>query len=123
MSKIKCLIVDDEELARLRLHRLISASPDLFVVGEAENGLVAVQKINELKPDLVFLDIQMPGIDGFETCKILRGDPKTEKIPVILLTGLGKTKEVEKGYSCGANDYLIKPVNWERLKDKVAKLI
>jgi two-component system LytT family response regulator len=106
--------VDDEEIARLRLHRLVSAFPDLLIVGEAENGRAAVKKINELKPDLVFLDIQMPGLNGFEVLK------KLSRQPVIIFT-TAFDKFAIKAFDENAVAYLLKPIEKEKLKRAVEK--
>ena len=67
MSNVRVLIVDDEALARERVRRLLQAEPDIEIVGEAANGREAVEKVRELHPDIVCLDVQMPEMDGFET--------------------------------------------------------
>ena len=68
---MRSIIVDDEESARARLGRMLAAYPDIVVVGEARDGLEAVEKIEELRPDLLFLDIQMPGLTGFEVLQAI----------------------------------------------------
>jgi len=114
MSKITCIIVDDEEIARLRLQRLVVDFPDLLVVGEAENGLIAVEKINKLKPDLVFLDIQMPGLSGFE---VLR---KISLQPVIIFT-TAFDKFAIKAFDENSVAYLLKPIEKEKLARAIEK--
>jgi two-component system LytT family response regulator len=114
MSEITCLIVDDEEIARLRLHRLVSAFPEMHILGEAENGLDAVKKINELKPDLVFLDIQMPGLNGFE---VLR---KLSRQPVIIFT-TAFDKFAIQAFDENSVAYLLKPVEKEKLSRAIDK--
>jgi two-component system LytT family response regulator len=106
--------VDDEEIARLRLHRLVSAFPDLLVVGEAENGFVAVNKINKLQPDLVFLDIQMPGLNGFEVLK------KLSRKPVIIFT-TAFDKFAIKAFDENSVAYLLKPIEKEKLQRAIEK--
>ena len=72
---MRTIIADDEEPARARLRRLLAAHPEIVVVGEARDGLEAVQKIEELRPDLLFLDIEMPGLSGFEVLQAMpQGD-------------------------------------------------
>ena len=66
------LIVDDEAAARSRLTRLLAVHPEVRIVGEAANGLEAIERIESLRPDLVFLDIQIPGLDGFQVIRSLR---------------------------------------------------
>ena len=77
---MKALIVDDERLARTELKRLLTPFKDLQVVGEAVNAEDAIEKINELKPDLIFLDIQMPGKSGFEMLEEL------DAVPIVVFT-------------------------------------
>ena len=82
---MKCLIVDDEEPARARMRRLLAAYPDLEVAGEARDGLEALRRIDELRPDLLFLDIELPGLGGFE---VLHALPREVTPPlVIFVTG------------------------------------
>jgi len=114
MSQIKCLIVDDEEIARLRLHKLVSAYADLQVVGEAENGLVALEKIKELNPDLLFLDIQMPGLNGFEVLK------KLPRQPVVIFTTAFDQFAI-KAFDENAVAYLLKPIEEDKLKRAIEK--
>src|SRR5262249_13360922 len=84
-SAMRSIIVDDEESAGARLGRMLAAYPDIVVVGEARDGLEALQMIEALEPDLVFLDIQMPGLTGFE---VLQSIPSSVAMPlVIFVTG------------------------------------
>ena len=71
----RCLIVDDEDLARQQITRLLAAQPDFQVIGEARNGVEALELIPELKPEVVFLDIEMPGLSGFDMLIQLRESP------------------------------------------------
>ena len=84
MKDLTCILVDDEELARDLLKEFLEPHADINIIAEAGKGKEAVQLINELKPDLVFLDVQMPGMDGFEVCrkiqnKISRSAPFIQK--------------------------------------------
>ena len=114
MSEIKCIIVDDEEIARERLRRLLSPFPDLIVVSEAENGLTAVEKINDLKPNLIFLDIQMPGLNGFEVLKRLSVQP------VIIFT-TAFDKYAIQAFNENSVAYLLKPIEKEKLERAIEK--
>jgi two-component system LytT family response regulator len=114
MSLIKCLIVDDEEIARSRVQRLISEYPDLMIVGEAENGIEAVEKINDLNPDLVFLDIQMPGLNGFDVLK------KLDKQPVIIFT-TAYDKFAIRAFEENAIAYLLKPIEQDKFNHAINK--
>lgn len=112
----KTLIVDDEPLARLRLQRLISEFPQTFeIIGEAENGEDALNKIEALKPELVFLDIQMPEMNGFEVLQQLSFFPK-----VIFCTAFDEY--ALKAFESHCIDYLVKPLTKERFAKTVEKL-
>jgi len=112
----KTIIVDDEPLARLRLHKLILEYPDTFeIIGEAENGEEAVEKINKLKPGLIFLDIQMPELNGFEVLKQLTYFPK-----VIFCTAFDEF--ALQAFDSNCIDYLVKPLTKERFVKTVEKL-
>jgi len=78
---MRSLIVDDEESARARLTRMLGSHPEIVIAGEARDGLEAVEKIEELKPELVFLDIELPGLTGFEVLQALRG---TTSMPLVI---------------------------------------
>lgn len=113
----KTIIIDDEPLARMRLQKLISDYPKTFeIVGEAENGEEAVEKINILRPELLFLDIQMPVLDGFEVLKQLDYSPK-----VIFCTAFDEF--ALQAFDSHCIDYLVKPLTKERFAKTVEKLI
>ena len=108
---MRSIIVDDEESARARLGRLLSAHPDIVVVGEARDGLEAVQKVEELRPDLLFLDIQMPGLTGFE---VLQSLPASAPMPLVIFV-TGYDQHALAAFGANALAYLLKPVETERL--------
>lgn len=109
------LIIDDEKPARSRLVRLLSKYEIFNIIGEAESGVEGKQKIDELKPDLVFLDIQMPGLNGFEMLKQIKHKPK------IIFTTAYEEYAI-KAFEENSVDYLLKPVEEERLEKSVQKL-
>ena len=74
-------------------------------------------------PDLVLLDVVLPHLSGFEVCKLLRADPRTAKVKVIMVTGLDRGGDVEKAFASGADDYLVKPVDSDRLLKKIQKAL
>jgi len=100
------LIVEDDKFLRELINRKLSGEG--FDALEAVDGEEGIKKIKEGKPDLVLLDLILPGIDGFEVLARLREDPEISSIPVIILSNLGQREEVEKGLKLGAIDYLIK---------------
>ena len=113
---MKALIVDDERLARTELKRLLTPFKDVKVVGEAVNADDALDKIQELKPDLLFLDIQMPGKNGFDMLEELDSVPT-----VIFVTAYDEY--ALKAFEYNALDYLLKPIEPKRLEETVNKLI
>jgi two-component system, LytTR family, response regulator len=115
-SAIKTLIVDDEVIARQILKEELGMIPEIRVVGEAENGKDALQQILTLQPDLVFLDIQMPGMSGFEVINHLGGT----RLPVIVIVTAFNQNAIQ-AFDAGAVDYLLKPVRSERLQKAVAR--
>ena len=112
---MKALIVDDERLARAELTRLLVPYKEIFIVGEAVNALDAQKKISELKPDIIFLDIQMPGKNGFELLEDLDFVPK-----VIFTTAYDEY--ALKAFEYNALDYLLKPIEPKRLEEAIRKL-
>jgi two-component system, LytTR family, response regulator len=110
-AKIKTLIVDDETLARRRIRRLLATESDVEVVGECSDSQKAVSFIQERNPDLVFLDIQMPGIDGFG---VLESLPPTAAPAVIFVTAFDQY--ALRAFEVNALDYLLKPFDRNRFK-------
>src|SRR3954463_1308304 len=108
-KKIRAIIVDDEELARHVLRELISGHPELEIVSECANGFEAVKMIGELKPDLLFLDIQMPKLDGFEVLELTGTD-----MAIVFATAYDEY--ALKAFEVHAVDYLLKPFGAERFE-------
>jgi len=100
------LIVEDDRFLRELIARKLKQEG--FDISEAVDGETGIKKIKEEKPDLVLLDLILPGVDGFEVLAKMKEDPKLALIPVIILSNLGQREEVEKGLKLGAIDYLIK---------------
>lgn len=113
---IKTLIVDDEPVARQILRDELSLMSDIDLIGEADDGKEALRKIVDLQPDLVFLDLQMPQIDGFEVVRRLSGT----HLPVIVIVTAFHEHAIE-AFEAGAIDYLLKPVRGERLRKSVER--
>ena len=103
------LVVDDEEQNRTLLRDPLEARG--YEVAEAENGMVALEKIAARPPDVILLDVMMPQMDGFEVCRRLKTDSKTAHIPILMVTALSERKERLMGIAVGANDFLNKPVD------------
>lgn len=102
----KILVVEDDRFLRELITKKISKEG--FEVIRAVDGEDGIKKIKEEKPDLVLLDLILPGIDGFEVLSQMKEDPEIKSIPVIILSNLGQKEDVEKGIKLGAQDYLIK---------------
>jgi len=104
MSKV--LILEDDKFLRELIAQKLQREG--FLISEAIDGEEGLKKIREEKPDLVLLDLILPGIDGFEVLKKIKDDESTSQIPVIVLSNLGQKDDVDRGIKLGAVDYLIK---------------
>jgi DNA-binding LytR/AlgR family response regulator len=121
MKTLRVLIVDDEASARSRLARQLQECPQITVEGEAANGLAALNQIVELKPDVVFLDIEMPGMTGFE---VLRSLPADVPHPLVVFV-TGFDQHALEAFEADAIAYLLKPVRQDKLMhvvDRIASL-
>src|ERR1035437_1470871 len=112
---IKTIIVDDERLARNELKKLLQVHPDIEVIEEATNVEDGLEKIEQFSPELIFLDIQMPGKTGFDLLAEL------EKIPKVIFTTAYDEYAI-KAFDVNALDYLLKPIEPKRLADAINKL-
>jgi putative two-component system response regulator len=121
MANEKILLIDDEENnLKLLSHWLISLGYDIDL---ASNGKDGVEKCAGARPDLVILDIMMPVMDGYEACRLIKADPLTKNIPVILVTALQDRESKLKGLSAGANEFLSKPIDQAELTMRVKNLL
>ncbi|MBN2070719.1 MAG: response regulator [Candidatus Krumholzibacteriota bacterium] len=121
MSKGKILVVDDEVNITQILE--FSIGSEGYQVITASNGEEAIDVARREQPDLIILDIMMPKIDGYEACRIIKTNPLTKNIPVILLTAKGRDIDKRLGYEVGATDYIIKPFSPNKLIDRIQKLL
>ena len=121
MRKGKVLVVDDEVNITQILE--FSIGSEGYEVISASNGEEAVEKARREQPDLIILDIMMPRIDGYETCRILKSNPLTKNIPVVLLTAKGRDIDRRLGYEVGATDYIIKPFSPGKLIERIHELL
>lgn len=115
-DQIKALIIDDEELARELVKNYTRNIPEIDIIGECSNGFEGIKAIQELKPQLIFLDIQMPKLNGFEMLEILDDTPE-----VIFITA--HNEYAIKAFEMNAVDYLMKPYSSERLTESVQKAV
>ena len=120
MSK-RIMIVDDEpDLITLVQVRLAASGYEVIAAHDGGEGLEKAQKE---KPDLILLDVMMPGIDGFEVLRKLKNSPQTISIPVIMLTAKGDRQSLSKAKDLGATDYITKPFNSEALLDLIKRYL
>jgi len=117
----RILIVDDESSSRTALEMLLRREG--FEVHDASNGASALAACASLHPDLILLDVLMPGMDGFEVCRRIKARPETRLTPVVLITGLSNTEDRIKGINAGADDFLSKPIDLNELLARTRSLI
>lgn len=121
MYEGKILVVDDEVYI---LHILdFSLGAEGFDVITATDGEEALAKAQREKPDLIILDVMMPRLDGYETCRRLKSDPGTKDIPVLLLTARGRDEDRQRGIESGADDYITKPFSPNKLINRVSDIL
>ncbi len=112
-SKYNVLAVDDIPLNLLLVQKMLSRFN--FKLRTAANGQLALDAVAAQKPDLILLDLMMPGIDGFEVIRRLRENPATADIQIVILSALNSNEDVIKGFNVGANDFIMKPIIMEKL--------
>ncbi|MCD4845341.1 MAG: response regulator [Methanosarcinales archaeon] len=119
--RLKMLIVDDELDTLIPLKRTLEAED--YQVLEASSGMEAIEKTRSEHPDLVLLDLMMPGMDGIEVCKVLKEDPSTNDIPILMLTAKGDVEDKIGGIETGADDYVTKPFDLGELKARIKMIL
>lgn len=110
---IRILLIGDDLNFRLIASETLRAAA--FIVDEATNGTQALEKIKQQLPDIVLLDSAMEGINGFQTCRLLRTDPSMADLPIIMSTALGDSDSINKAFDAGATDFIVKPINYQLL--------
>ena len=121
MSQQKILVVDDEPFICRSLTFVLKKGN--YEVLEARNGEEALAAIREHKPDLVFLDVMMPKIDGFQVTEAVRADESLNDVKIILLTAKGQECDREVGKTAGANDYMTKPFSPSKILDRARQIL
>ena len=116
-EKAIVLVVDDEALNRFLMSEALAA--DNYCIVEAESGEAAVEYMTHHNADLVLLDIDMPGMGGLTACAMIRALPHGQLVPIAMVTGLDDNVSIERAFDCGATDFLIKPVNWTLMRQRV----
>src|SRR5678816_2919297 len=120
LSDCRVLLVDD---AKANLDILVEGLKDDYKLSLALNGEMALQAAARIPPDLVLLDIVMPGMDGYEVCRRLREMPETAEVPIMFLSSLEEVQNKTRGFEAGANDYLTKPFEMLEVKARVRSLL
>ena len=119
--KSKILIIDDDPDVLETMTAVLETRD--YQVLTALSGLEGISKAGKEKPDLIIMDVLMPEVDGFTTCKMIKENKEIKNIPVILLTGTGMVGDLEKGFAAGATDFMIKPIDWDKLFLRIKELI
>ncbi|MFC5185420.1 response regulator transcription factor [Actinomadura harenae] len=112
---IKVLLADDQRLVRAGFRSILSDEDDIEVVGEAGDGAQAVERVRELRPDVVLMDIRMPGTDGLEAARTITGDPRLPGVRVVILTTFDLDEYVYGALRAGASGFLLKDTEPEEL--------
>jgi DNA-binding response OmpR family regulator len=115
------LVIDDDELVSRTLQRALKMYD--YQVMTANSGIEGLQLARRHRPDLFILDIMMPGVDGYQVCRQIRGDPLLKELPVLFLTAKAKDEDKIEGFRAGADDYLIKPFNMQELELRVKAIL
>jgi adenylate cyclase len=120
-GRLRVLLADDSELIHKHTVPILAAAG--YDVDEAWDGEQAWAMVKEGRPDLLLTDVEMPRKNGFELCQAVKGDDATAQIPVVICSSLGEASDLEKGFDCGADDYLVKPVLPEELVSRLHALL
>ena len=121
MEKNRILVVEDEE-SLLKLESILFTSKGYQVTG-ARDGNEALRSIAQERPDLVVLDVMLPGLDGFDVCRAIKDDPATNCIPVVMLTAKKSSRDLERGKEAGADAYITKPFKSVKVIEVIEALI
>jgi two-component system, OmpR family, alkaline phosphatase synthesis response regulator PhoP len=121
MAREKILVVDDEEdILELVRYNL---SKERYRVSSALSGEIALQKAREERPDLILLDLMLPGLDGLTVCRQLKRDPLTSSTPIVMLTAKGEEADIVVGLELGADDYIVKPFSPRVLQARIKAVL
>jgi len=117
----KILIADDNENIREALTYLLQ--DEGYKLSQAKDGAETLRKVREVSPDILFLDIMMPEINGYDVCRAIKNDPDLKKTYVILLTAKGQVEEQERGKEVGADEYVLKPFSPMEILAKIKNIL
>lgn len=115
---MRILMTDDEPMIR-ELVRVTLSRESRFEISVASDGAMAVEMVHEHRPELVLLDVRMPGVNGIEACRQIRADASIEQPTIIMLTAMGQDSDVQAGMDAGADEYFIKPFSPIALLERV----
>ncbi len=121
MAQKKILIADDNENIREALTYLLEDEGYSLTI--AKDGAETLAKVREVHPDILFLDIMMPEINGYDVCRSIKNDPELKNIYVIMLTAKGQAAEQERGRAAGANEYIVKPFSPMEILAKIKNIL
>lgn len=107
------MIIDDDGSTRMMASEFLTQAG--FTVFEAANGSIELDTINEVDPDIILLDVEMPGRDGFDVCRAIRNQQQFIMTPILMLTGLDQNRYIDMAYEAGATDFATKPLHWSLL--------
>jgi DNA-binding response OmpR family regulator len=116
----KCVIVDDDRTTRERLTEILERSG--WLVSQAPSGLRLLSLLEVDRPDVILLDVAMSWINGFELCRAMKANTNYRNIPVVFISGRSAPADIETGLSCGAADYFVKPIDTQRLLERLREL-
>jgi len=122
MAGEKILVAEDEQDIQ-KVIKITLKFKGGFNVSFANNGLEVLEHVKQDKPQLIILDVMMPRMDGYETCRRLKAEPETASIPVVFLTAKAQEKEIEEGLKLGAIDYIKKPFEPDEFVAKVKSIL
>ena len=121
LAKLRILVIDDETTQRMLVKDYLEEAG--HVVRQAEDGRRGLKMAEVTKPDVILLDVLLPGIDGYSVCKKFKEQPETAETPVILFTASREADVIERGLAAGADDFVTKPVDWDFLCDRVENVV
>jgi two-component system alkaline phosphatase synthesis response regulator PhoP len=121
MARETIMVVDDDEDIRELVGYNLERNG--YAASRVASGEAALEEMRSVRPDLVILDLMLPGMDGFEVCRILKSDPKTSHVPIIMLTAKGEESDVVAGLELGAEDYIVKPFSPQVLLARVRAVL
>ena len=120
---INVLVVDDQNLTHRLIETYLKSETEINIVGFANNGREAIEKIPRLQPDVILMDVEMPDLDGFTCCQKIRSLPGGDRVPILIITVLDDRESIERAFQAGATDYITKPINCEVMARRVDRLL